>query len=132
MSDLTFNVPAGESLRLMTAGKYCDRNITVKAGGGGGGADLETVIVNVTLWSGNMAMIYMTPSGVQTVENPSGYYEVVKGSPLSFVYDKDNGTAVVCTGSGFANHYTRNWPQDGHSCHVVSFYEDGSITLEEK
>ena len=35
MSDLEFTLPAGERVRLMTAGKYCDRNITVTAEGGG-------------------------------------------------------------------------------------------------
>ena len=33
MSEFNVNIEAGKSLRLLTAGKYCDRNILVKASG---------------------------------------------------------------------------------------------------
>ena len=128
MSDLTVNIPAGESRRLMTAGKYCDRNITVIGGAGG----METVTASVTLWGDGITMIRMTPFGVQSIENPDGDYEVVKDSPICFIYDSEGGTSIACSGSGFEYHYNRSWPYDGHSCHVLSFYEDGNIILEEK
>lgn len=38
MSDINISVEGGESKRLLTAGKYCDRDIVVTASGGGGGA----------------------------------------------------------------------------------------------
>ena len=37
MADIEITVDGGTSKRLLTAGKYCDRNITVTATGGGGG-----------------------------------------------------------------------------------------------
>ena len=36
MSDINISVEGGESKRLLTAGKYCDRDIVVTASGGGG------------------------------------------------------------------------------------------------
>lgn len=45
MADFNFDVSAGESLTLLTAGKYCENNIVVNAvgEGGGGGGNLHTV-----------------------------------------------------------------------------------------
>lgn len=40
MSEFQVTIPSGESRRLKTAGKYCDRDILVTAEGGGGGSDL--------------------------------------------------------------------------------------------
>ena len=37
MSEINIEVAGGSSVRLPTAGKYCDRNIVVTATGGGGG-----------------------------------------------------------------------------------------------
>lgn len=37
MSEYNIEVQGGSSVRLLTAGKYCDRNIVVNAVGGGGG-----------------------------------------------------------------------------------------------
>ena len=41
MADIEITVDGGTSKRLLTAGKYCDRNITVTATGGGGGGEPE-------------------------------------------------------------------------------------------
>ena len=38
MSDLNISMDGGTSIRLLTEGKYCDRNIVVTASGGGGGS----------------------------------------------------------------------------------------------
>lgn len=37
MSEFNFEVNAGDELRLLTAGKYCDKDILITALGGGGG-----------------------------------------------------------------------------------------------
>ena len=45
MSEHNITVDGGKSVRLKTAGKYCDRDIIVTAtGGGGGGGDLARVL----------------------------------------------------------------------------------------
>ena len=38
MSEHNITVEGGTSIRLPTAGKYCDRDIIITAGGGGGGS----------------------------------------------------------------------------------------------
>ena len=40
LAELNIEVSGGTSTKLLTAGKYCDRNIVVIASGGGGGGDL--------------------------------------------------------------------------------------------
>ena len=130
MSELKFPIPAGSSTRLMTAGKYCDRNITVEAEEGGG-ADLETVSVSVTFYgSGNM--VYMGSDGAsRTVENPYGTYEVVKNSPLVVFYD--GGTCLVRLDSSNCDVlYDNTGDYVGHSCIVLAFHEDGNVLFEEK
>ena len=42
MSEFNIIVDGGSSVRLQTAGKYCDRDIVVTATGGGGNSDLPT------------------------------------------------------------------------------------------
>lgn len=49
MSDFAFTVDGGTSLRLKTAGKYCDRDIVVTATGGGGGEDDVGALLSNTL-----------------------------------------------------------------------------------
>ena len=41
MSEYNITVEGGTSKRLLTAGKYCDRDIVVTATGGGGGGDID-------------------------------------------------------------------------------------------
>lgn len=54
-------VEGGTSVRLPTAGKYCDRDIVVTATGGGGGVE-------------NYAKVYVKPTSTAsiTIENPLG------------------------------------------------------------
>ena len=48
MADFNFDVSAGESLTLLTAGKYCVDNIVVNAIGGEGGGGVESPVHTVT------------------------------------------------------------------------------------
>ena len=49
MSSFNFDIEAGNTLTLATAGKYCDKNIVVNAIGGGGTSDnLHTVTSDCT------------------------------------------------------------------------------------
>lgn len=43
MSEFNITVEGGSSIRLPTAGKYCDRDIVVTAEGGGGGGQPSTI-----------------------------------------------------------------------------------------
>lgn len=127
MNDLTVNIPAGESLRLLTAGKYCDRNITVEASGGG---SLETVDVQVTIY-GEADMIYMGADGAHYVDGPYGTHHIVKGSPVTFIYD--GSTYIVHRdGSGSETlYYNAGERNNGHSCVVMVFHSDGHVLFEE-
>lgn len=49
MSEFNFDVAGGESIRLATAGKYCDRDIVVTGTGGGGDTTAEDGIIDRTL-----------------------------------------------------------------------------------
>lgn len=49
MSDLNIQMEGGTSVRLLTEGKYCDKNIVVTATGGGGDTDIEDGIVKRSL-----------------------------------------------------------------------------------
>ena len=44
MSEYSITVEGGTSKRLLTAGKYCDRDIVVTATGGGGGGDFDAFL----------------------------------------------------------------------------------------
>lgn len=44
MSEFNIEVQGGSSVRLTTAGKYCDRDIIVTASGGGGAEEIENII----------------------------------------------------------------------------------------
>lgn len=44
MSEFNIEVQSGSSVRLPTAGKYCDRDIIVTASGGGGAEEIENII----------------------------------------------------------------------------------------
>lgn len=46
MSEINITVEGGTSKRLLTAGKYCDKDIVVTATGGGGGQESEYFTIN--------------------------------------------------------------------------------------
>ncbi len=60
MSEHNITVAGGESVRLLTAGKYCERDIVVTAeGGGGGGGDIDALIDgSITEIKSNVSWIY--------------------------------------------------------------------------
>ena len=59
MADIEITVDGGSSARLLTAGKYCDRNILVTAtGGGGGGTATSPSDVNFYDYDGTLLYSY--------------------------------------------------------------------------
>lgn len=48
LSEYSFDLEAGKKLKLMTAGKYCDRDIIVNAIGGGDMAEIEVLVDRFT------------------------------------------------------------------------------------
>ena len=60
MADIEITVDGGSSTRLLTAGKYCDRNILVTAtsGGGGGGTSASPSDVNFYDYDGTLLYSY--------------------------------------------------------------------------
>ena len=60
MADIEITVDGGSSARLLTAGKYCDRNILVTAtsGGGGGGTSASPSDVNFYDYDGTLLYSY--------------------------------------------------------------------------
>ena len=59
MADIEITVEGGSSARLLTAGKYCDRNILVTAtGGGGGGTATSPSDVNFYDYDGTLLYSY--------------------------------------------------------------------------
>lgn len=58
MSDYSFDLEAGKTLKLLTAGKYCDRDIVVKAIGGGSVSDVP---------EGYTRLEYIKATGKQSV-----------------------------------------------------------------
>ena len=74
MSEFNFEVNGGESLRLKTARKYCDKDIVVRGNGGGGRNPLELLYTegaeitpedwgsaNVRNYTISGSTIYLTP-----------------------------------------------------------------------
>ena len=49
MSDFNIEVSGGSSVRLLTEGKYCDKNIVVTATGGGGDSGLVDAMIDRTI-----------------------------------------------------------------------------------
>lgn len=66
MSEINITVEGGTSKRLLTAGKYCDRDIVVTAEGGGGGGQVGEFT--------QYAKFVATPASSTsfTIENPLG------------------------------------------------------------
>lgn len=90
-------VEGGTSVRLTTAGKYCDRDIVVTAGGGGSGGSVETCTVTISGTSlanydpVNVAYTSVDDSGKvigvnQTVSESTVRITCVKGSTLAVRY----------------------------------------------
>ena len=58
MADIEITVDGGSSARLLTAGKYCDRNILVKATGGGGGTVVPAYPKDVNFYDYEGTLLY--------------------------------------------------------------------------
>ena len=58
MADIEITVDGGSSARLLTAGKYCDRNILVTETGGGGGTSASPSDVNFYDYDGTLLYSY--------------------------------------------------------------------------
>ena len=58
MADIEITVDGGSSARLLTAGKYCDRNILVKATGGGGGTVVPAYPKDVNFYDYDGTLLY--------------------------------------------------------------------------
>ena len=54
MGEFNVEVESGTSKRLLTAGKYCDRDIVVSATGGSATAQTVTVKLNLKPWADMM------------------------------------------------------------------------------
>ena len=78
-------VEGGTSVRLKTAGKYCDRDIVVKSTGGGGEA-IEPVIDSLTITENGT---YTAPDGVD------GYSPVTVNVPIPDGYIQPSGTKTI-------------------------------------
>ena len=99
---------------------------TAQMGGG-----METVIADIAVYTGgSVSMFYMNLDGLQRVDNPMGQYEVVKNSPVIIIYDGST-TLVNQGGYGYDQHYDNAWRYSGHSCHVLSFWDNGSVIYAE-
>ncbi len=98
---------------------------TAQVGGG-----VETVNMTFTIY-GNGTIYYMGTDGIATLASP---YEqtvaVVKDSPVIIIYDGST-TLVLQYGSGYTRHYDNAWSYSGHSCSILSFYEDGDVLYAE-
>lgn len=96
------------------------------AGGGG----VETVNVTFTIY-GNGTIHYMGTEGVAELTSP---YEqtvaVVKNSPVVVTHD-DSTYLLNRGGSGHTVHYSTGGNMNGHSCEIISFYEDGMVIFEQ-
>ena len=58
MADIEITVEGGSSARLLTAGKYCDRNILVTATGGGGGTVVPANPKDVNFYDYDGSLLY--------------------------------------------------------------------------
>ena len=71
MADIEITVDGGSSARLLTAGKYCDRNILVTAtGGGGGGTATSPSDVNFYDYDGTLLYSYTIAEANRLTELP--------------------------------------------------------------
>ena len=58
MADIEITVDGGSSARLLTAGKYCDRNILVTATSGGGGGGTSSSLSDVNFYDYDGTLLY--------------------------------------------------------------------------
>lgn len=86
MSNFNITVESGSSVRLPTAGKYCDRDILVTATGGGGTEPANPVIKPLSVTENGT---YTAPNGVD------GYSPIEVNVPIPNGYIKPSGTLNI-------------------------------------
>lgn len=96
MSEWNIMVPAGESRKLLTAGKYCDRDIRVTAGAGGSG---KTYNIALRLYGASGVDIYYGGykiGGLSDGDNPGTIY--MDGAQCVAVFVPGGASMVAGTG----------------------------------
>ena len=149
-------VEGGSSVRLPTAGKYCDRDIIVTATGGGGGAEVvlqnKTVTPtkstqNVTADTGYTALSkvtvnpipsnYIDPSGTKTItangtHDVNEYEKVSVNVPIPEGYIKPSGTkSITENGSHDVTAYASvnvSVPSEAPNIQPLEITENGTYT----
>lgn len=97
-ADIEISVDAGTSKRLLTAGKYCDKNILVTASSEDGGRELVEFDFLMHSASARVPAIQScnhTRHGELKTQFGPGIFEVDKNSILYVSYELANGFAVT-------------------------------------
>lgn len=76
MSDINISVEGGSSVRLKTAGKYCDKDIVVSSSGGGGGGEVNTGTCTIKI-------------AVPSQSNYYSAYEKVSSGQVTYQIDRN-------------------------------------------
>lgn len=105
---MSFNieVEGGSSVRLPTAGKYCDRDIVITATGGGGGGIEHTYTVDyipsvntraftISIPGFSFAPSYVDCRAVTEIPNPTGLQGAVRFSVYNNFRASNNPTAYT-------------------------------------
>lgn len=87
MADIEISVDAGTSKRLLTAGKYCDKNILVSASGGG---STELVTINFPNVSQIVPYRIVCVSDDSFFEDNFFYQKSIKINKNSILYIRDD------------------------------------------
>jgi len=78
MSNIAINMSGGSSVKLLTAGKYCDKNIVVTASGGGSAEPVEIIPAgNYTFTDadGSGSVFWLNPDTYPNIQ-PSAWAQV--------------------------------------------------------
>lgn len=85
---ITFNIKAGKSLKLLTAGKYCDRDIVVNAVGGvGGGSSSHVARKDINFYDYDGTLLHS--------------YTVAEAQALSELPELPTQDGLICQGWNF-------------------------------
>lgn len=132
MSNYSFDLQAGKTLELFTAGKYCDRNIVVNAVGGGTATGGVTVYTNPTdpvpIKTGSQVVFYVNQSGTVTLTignatHTVDFSDTTKSEWLLWVQSTNSGGSII-TPTG-----TRKWMPVGGTAENILFSYSGSGEL---
>lgn len=104
MSEINITVEGGTSKRLLTAGKYCDRDIVVTATGGGGSGvgQLAQAAYGSTLEGGLKFMNFVYEPGMTWAQYESSMYNAGPFGTMFYVqedgwvYNDSLGESRIC------------------------------------